>query len=539
MNINATVQKLLLPALILVTPFLVFLNYNSYCLSCAETSIALSGLLGLALICAVIMLIGGKLVSGLVMAVLITAFIDLQFTPANLPDWADEWTAVLFFAGMQIVVLSSFLKEKFYGIATAVFSTFFIVTVFQLAVAGRNNDSRFEQHKPSVHAPPRIIHLVLDEHIGIEGIPTDIEGGSATKELITQFYLKNNFHLFGGAFSHYFNTHFSVPNMLNFSALNKHNAYLYPHDRNAFTLLQNEYFNLLSEKNYNMAVLSSGFLNLCANQVVDRCSYQVGTLRSFAKLNIPTSQKFQVLISRYLNQSSVVSFLVRTIVLNFHSQLPWAWAFELERTRLDSLNALMNLRSLWNNILSLPHGTALFAHLMIPHAPYIAYPDCSIRPPNQDSLWNDRNSQSKWTNTITSRQKRYQLYFQQLECLYLKLDELFEGMRAAGIYDDSIIILHGDHGSRLVLIEPVSKNQHALSKQDLVDGFSTLFAMKMPGKSGGYDASPWPLEQLFAKFAFEAGLSPRKILSEKTEPFVYLTAGPDEEFIRVPYTPPN
>ena len=24
------------------------------------------------------------------------------------------------------------------------------------------------------------------------------------------------------------------------------------------------------------------------------------------------------------------------------------------------------------------------------------------------------------------------------------------------------------------------------------DGFSTLFAIKLPGKSGGYDASPWP-----------------------------------------------
>jgi hypothetical protein len=90
-----------------------------------------------------------------------------------------------------------------------------------------------------------------------------------------------------------------------------------------------------------------------------------------------------------------------------------------------------------------------------------------------------------------------------------------------------------------VLTEPSAENQHALTKQDLVDGFSTLFAMKMPGKSGGYDASPWPLEQLFAKFAFEAGLSPPKILSEKTEPFVYLTAGSDKEFIRVPYVPPN
>jgi hypothetical protein len=112
-------------------------------------------------------------------------------------------------------------------------------------------------------------------------------------------------------------------------------------------------------------------------------------------------------------------------------------------------------------------------------------------------------------------------------------------MQAAGIYDDSIIVVHGDHGSRIAINEPTANNQHVLTTQDLVDGFSTLFAMKLPGKPGGYDKSLRSLEQLFEEFAFEAGLSPRKILSEKTEPFVYLTAGPDKEFIRVPYVPPN
>jgi len=78
-----------------------------------------------------------------------------------------------------------------------------------------------------------------------------------------------------------------------------------------------------------------------------------------------------------------------------------------------------------------------------------------------------------------------------------------------------------------------------LTKQDLVDGFSTLFAMKLPGKTGGYDASPIPLEQLFAKFAFEAGLSPTNILSEKSDPYVYLMTDNAADPIRIPYIPPN
>jgi hypothetical protein len=201
------------------------------------------------------------------------------------------------------------------------------------------------------------------------------------------------------------------------------------------------------------------------------------------------------------------------------------------------------LKVLWNDIASLPHGTALFAHLIIPHHPYVAHADCSIRPASGDFLWYNNNrflpSAEGPTNTIASRQERHKLYFEQLGCLYLRLDELFDRMRAARIYDDSIIILHGDHGSRIGINEPTSKNQHTLTKQDLVDGFSTLFAMKLPGRPGGYDKSPWSLEQLFAKFVFEAGLTPTKILPEKSEPYVYLITDQATDPIRIPYVPPN
>jgi hypothetical protein len=112
-------------------------------------------------------------------------------------------------------------------------------------------------------------------------------------------------------------------------------------------------------------------------------------------------------------------------------------------------------------------------------------------------------------------------------------------MRAAGIYDEAIILIHGDHGSRIVITDPTSENRQALTKQDLQDGFSTLFAMKLPGKSGGYDKSAWPLERLFAKFAFEAGLTPTNNLPERSKPYVYLTTDDDKEFVRIPYFPPE
>jgi hypothetical protein len=547
---STTFQKLLLPALILITPFLVFLSYNSYCLACGETGIALGGLIALGMICSVIILLGGRIVSGLVMAVLITTFIDIQFAPRNWMDWIDEWTAVLLFSAMQTLVLCLFFKEKFHTMATAVFVTFFAVTVVQLALSSKDKSAVFEPYQSGAHAPPRIVHLILDEHIGIEGIPTDIDGSISTKNLITQFYLKNGFRLFGGAYSHYFRTHINIINMINFADESQPSALT--SGRGPYELLRNEYFKLLSDKKYHIGVLSPGWLNFCSHSPViihDCIETRWGILNNFAKLELPVSQKLKVLYSRYLNQSSIVAAAIYLVVPPLESKFPalassisqWIWAFYPERTNTDSLNALADLKLLWSDILSLPHGTILFAHLLLPHYPYVTQSDCSVRPTNRNFLWSSRSlfEPTSTTNTIVSRKERYQQYLEQLECLYLRLDDLFDRMRAAGIYEDSIIVLHGDHGSRIVLSEPTLENQLTLTKQDLVDGFSTLFAMKLPGKQGGYDASPWPLEQLFAKFAFEAGLSPTNFLPEKSEPYVYLTADDDNEFIRIPYISPK
>jgi len=52
-------------------------------------------------------------------------------------------------------------------------------------------------------------------------------------------------------------------------------------------------------------------------------------------------------------------------------------------------------------------------------------------------------------NTPASRAERYPLYLDQITCTNLMLGEMFDSLREAGVWDNSIIILHGHHGSRL------------------------------------------------------------------------------------------
>lgn len=89
------------------------------------------------------------------------------------------------FGGILVIlgILLLVLKEKAFPIATAIFATFFLVTFVQF---GFSQDARAVELnvQKTVAKPvplPRIIHLILDEHISIEGIPIDVPVGAALK----------------------------------------------------------------------------------------------------------------------------------------------------------------------------------------------------------------------------------------------------------------------------------------------------------------------------------------------------------------------
>ena len=274
----------------------------------------------------------------LIMALLITFFIDIPFVPSGV----TQWMAVLLLAGTLTFILCLFLKENFYIIVTSIFFTYFAVSLFQLLSANKD-DSIFKHPVSQTHSSPRIIHLVLDEHIGIEGIPADIDRGGATKSLITDFYLKNGFQLFGGAYSRYLYTSTSIGNALNFTAAPEPEAVM--RGRGPYELVHNRYFKLLADKKYQIEVLSTGWVDFCSHPdvaLVACTERHWSTLRNFAKLDVPVSQKVQVLYSRYLNQSSIVAAMIYVVVLPVQATSSalapvisqWTWAFHPERAKL-------------------------------------------------------------------------------------------------------------------------------------------------------------------------------------------------------------
>src|SRR5207245_3601634 len=65
---------------------------------------------------------------------------------------------------------------------------------------------------------PAIVHIILDEHIGLDGLAPDNPRTPAVRQALDQFYLGNGFRVFGRAHSDYAFTTRSIPEILNFGA---------------------------------------------------------------------------------------------------------------------------------------------------------------------------------------------------------------------------------------------------------------------------------------------------------------------------------
>ena len=165
-------------------------------------------------------------------------------------------------------------------------------------------------------------------------------------------------------------------------------------------------------------------------------------------------------------------------------------------------------------------GTAYFGHLLLPHFAYVFDRDCRVIPDPANWLNNaEALVAPPFRNTEATRSARYQRYFEQVRCLHRMLAEIFAALGQADRFDRAIVILHGDHGSRISRLEPMIENVDRLSDADLVDSFSTLFAVRLPGLEAGYDMTTRSIHGLFAEFLLKRPMS-----DERSEVYLFTKA---------------
>ena len=541
------ILTILAPSLIFLSGFLNHILYHDYGVFTPEV------ILGITLICLIGTLVGIPLaVAGstrlraLGLAVLLFIFFDIQFdlittiysylsTEKSVFQKYAVSIAALFATQLVIIGLHK-------HIATII-TTIFAVTILTTVILSIHKVS-FEAKADSILETsgtdlPPIIHLVLDGHIGIEGIPLDIEGGAELKHLIVKFYEHWGFRLYGRAYSKYLMTVDSITNLLNgqTSHLGANLAEdTYQNGKTGWRPVQNDYFRRLSDAGYKISVYQTTYLDFCHGftGAIDSCYlYSYSSPRLIRDLDLTVSEKTKLILGNYfINKASV-----RIILDGYNSAsslftenvLP-AWS--RRNYDLFSLGVPAVVARLKKDISKNPGGRLFFAHLLLPHSPYAWDADCQLR--NNSATWLSRrlNLQNLLANDSDPQYRvtAYKYYFQQTACTVSLLNDLLKSIEKGGLLGAATIIIHGDHGSRITLTDPIVPNLAQVTEEDMIDGFSTLFAIRTQTTEPGYDGQSQSIQNLFGELVLGAPFA-------DDDGMVFLMPGPKVERLPLKATP--
>ncbi len=478
------------PFLLLVTPFAIFLKYHGYLFARPEVAICLAAL-AVAALAAGLIATWSRTLEVLVLASQLTLFADIQFHP---PKGTIGLAALflVFTAGLWV------LRRHAAQILLLTAATILFSSLILPQPRTTSGEGRFVPKSPPRAGLPFVLHVILDEQIGIEGLPRSIVPADAVRQL-QAFYEQRGFLLFGRAYSKYFNTDRSVGHLLNVKDGEYRRALVGPGGDGVWKALRrNAYFARFAQQGYAIRVYQPDFMDLCADtRVPASCyKYDATSLHALVGLTMPTLGKVRVVAGMYLDRSTLYN-QVRRLYKAVRAKLTGAGvpmpAWNWERNRISPVSTINVLEKVRRDVEAARPGELVFAHLLLPHYPYIFDAECRPRP---TADWLERlDHDDAPEGTINSREgraTRYAHYLEQVRCTHKKLGELIDAIPAS-LRRDAIVIVDGDHGSRIALVEPIVPHAAQMSSADYTDCFSTLFAVRAPGVARGYDRRIAPI----------------------------------------------
>ncbi len=491
------------PVLILVAPFLAFAAFHNYDHFTAEILAGAGALVAIGLIAGLAIATGGPWRKALLMAALLTLYVDFQFGQFFI--FAKSYWSYLILIGAFAVFfgLSLLLRQHLSVIVAAILGTIVAATV--LFPPSGAPPQFTAQAPPATNAELRpVIHLVLDEHIGIEGIPTDVEGGAALKQDLKAFFAERGFRVFGKAYSRFYYSFRSISHILNPDR--SFDQTLFENRQPPFTwrLKTSSYFDRLVDAGYSFNIYQFLYLDYCAaaQRRLARChSYNVTGLDNLQGAPLSWPDKLRVIAGFYLFYPSSYGLIrdtYRRLAVWLNQAGVAAPTWQWERTDIGGIPSLVTLDRLIDDLRGAGPGEYYFAHIDLPHYPYIYDRDCRLLPPGQ---WASRAlPKALWpiTDVTEFRKRHYRRYFEQTRCIYARLGALLDVVAETEGLADAVVILHGDHGSRMALDRPSRDRRAQISKTEFVDDFSTLFAVRAPDIRPGYDRRMVPVQRLLS-----------------------------------------
>ena len=508
--------------LISLAPFSNFVSSRGYDILRLDVFLASGFLILLAAAVAAVIALRPDTLRPLIFMVLVIVLLHKEnafFLPVGLnslladlagPNLVPGLSAIIYI--LPTTILFWLLRNKLSIVLMVAFGTMVVASVAQ-PQKSIESVTVVEQSPPIVQIagdkPPPLLHLIIDQQIGVDGLPAEVAGTSELGKVLLDFYEDYGFRHYTGAYTHFPATVESVPNLLNGALVPSAQRFLAL--RNGRSAVKtNAWFEQLSGRGYGIEVIQSDYLDYCHgdNAPISYCNTYVAFFpREIQNLEVADWEKAKILLFWFFDKDFIK--LSRTARVMWYGAQKLGRKVGLELPDWDArvlgispISSLAALDVLAERLENLEAGKAIFAHILLPHDPYILDENCRIK--SDISLWMPRISALWWYGVQSDPQRRltrYGEYYRQVTCLHRKLAGLMDILERRGKLSEATIIIHGDHGSRISTIEPTSGNEHLITPRDIIDSVSTLFAIR------GVDIAPGPVRGAYSIQALFAGLA--------------------------------
>ncbi|MDH3217504.1 MAG: sulfatase-like hydrolase/transferase [Candidatus Krumholzibacteria bacterium] len=474
-------------ALLLLSPFVVFIRYQDYSLSKPETIACLAFLAATGMVIGLLMELVGQYSRVLIFSFLITLHVDIQM------QQPERALALWIVFGASLAVIW-FLRNQLARLGVLILMVLLVSSLFLPTGRVTSNQDITAQSEFGNPKLPIFLHIILDEQIGVEGVPVEFDQDGRHAEALRDFYLDWGFLVFGRAYSRYLNTWATIPNLCNFAAPEFRFYFCESADRR-FVLTKNKYFDVMTEYGYQIHVYQTDYLDFCNDNstanIASRFTCEQEAIKSIEDLPLSTRDKLPIILGVYSRLSDILGYL------------------PIPQARISTLSSIALFERLRSHLLQASPGMMFVVHLLLPHSPYVFRSDCQLRDYREGWLMEHDPRFLPDQNDAASRAKRYPLYLEQVACTNKKLGELFLALAKAGKLENMAILIHGDHGSRISINQATLKHgRKPFTKADFVDVHSTLFAVKAPGIEAAYDRRILPVGSLFAAVILKGQIPP-------------------------------
>ena len=309
---------------------------------------------------------------------------------------------------------------------------------------------------------------------------------------IPSFYQENNFNLYPNIYLRYQFRHRNIGNILNpFLTGVKDDLfdrrgtshYLSSNDP-AVSATRNDLFKELKSKGYHINVYQSFPFNFCQNREMNEianCTTYPAPIGALYQTNLSTASRMMLIAGHWLSSTPLGKkateyFYKKANEKTDASKLPLLGNPFSRSMPIGQSSVLANLRQ---DVLNAKGKNLFFAHVNLPHYPYVYDKNCQLRTDPMEWRTNAPYTDKKEPN---GEQKRWENYNQQLFCTYAQINHLIKELEKAQLMDKTTIIIHGDKGAD---IRREKADEVGIARQDKsVDLFknsmTTVFAIRTP-----------------------------------------------------------